>query len=258
MPIDNKLYDRLSTTWWDENTALGLLRTWLNPVRFDYFQSVLLEHNELDPQGKMLLDVGCGGGLLAEEFARLGCNVTGIDPSERSLETARAHAQQSGLKITYQAGVGEQLLFADASFDIVICCDTLEHVDVVDQVIAEIARVLKPGGIFFFDTINRTFLTWLGAIKFAQDWAQLLPRNLHDWKKFITPRELTRIMHQHNLLQPEIKGMLPRANPLLICFLLWKYKQGNITLDEMGKHVCFQASNKLSGSYMGYTLKSPI
>ena len=116
MPVDNELYDRLSDTWWDENQALGLLRTSLGPVRFDYFRRVLIEEHKRDPRGIKVLDVGCGGGLLAEEFACLGCQVTGIDPSEPSLHTARKHAQQSGLEIAYQTGVGEQIHFADASF----------------------------------------------------------------------------------------------------------------------------------------------
>src|SRR5258708_4259393 len=129
MPIDNELYNHLSTTWWDENEPLGILRTWFNPVRFGYFQHILLEERKIDLQEKRVLDVGCGGGLLAEEFARLGCQVTGVDPSKLSLNTARRHAQQSGLPITYQEGVGEQLPFADASFDFVTCCDVLEHVN---------------------------------------------------------------------------------------------------------------------------------
>jgi 2-polyprenyl-6-hydroxyphenyl methylase/3-demethylubiquinone-9 3-methyltransferase len=254
MPVDNELYNHLSHTWWDENTALGLLRTWLNPVRFGYFRRVLLEQYNVDPQGKTVLDVGCGGGLLSEEFARLGCHVTGIDPSEPSLHTARVHAQQAGLNIAYQIGVGECLPFASASFDIVVCCDTLEHVDTVEQVIREIARVLKPGGIFFYDTINRTFLTWLGAIKFAQDWTHLLPPNLHDWKRFVKPQELLNHMRKYHLQQQEIKGMSPQAHPFVILYLLFKQKYGKISLTEMGKHICFRESNDLSGSYMGYSI----
>src|SRR5713101_4863722 len=141
MPVDNEIYNRLSSTWWDES-AFAILRTGANPGRFGYFREVLLKKVGVDPVGKKALDVGCGGGLLAEEFARLGCQVTGVDPSEPSLATARKHTQQSGLDITYQVGVGEHLPFADASFDIVICCDVLEHVDDVAQVIQEISRVL--------------------------------------------------------------------------------------------------------------------
>ncbi|HEX3641091.1 MAG TPA: bifunctional 2-polyprenyl-6-hydroxyphenol methylase/3-demethylubiquinol 3-O-methyltransferase UbiG, partial [Ktedonobacteraceae bacterium] len=203
------------------------------------------------------LDVGCGGGLLAEEFARLGCQVTGIDPSEPSLATARKHAQQSGLDISYQVGLGEQLPFADASFDIVVCCDVLEHVDNVAQVIQEISRVLKPNGLFFYDTINRTFLSWLAAIKMAQEWSitRFMPPNLHDWKKFIKPQELQLCMQRYHLQNREVKGMSPGAHPLLVISLFLRHKRGKITLTEMGKRMNFQESNDLSTSYMGYALK---
>jgi len=145
MPVDNEIYNRLSSTWWDEQGFLNILRTAANPGRFGYFREVLLKQVGVDPAGKKALDVGCGGGLLAEEFARLGCQVTGIDPSEPSLATARAHARQSGLDIEYRVGVGEALPFADEAFDLVYCCDVLEHVNDLAQVLAEISRVLRGG-----------------------------------------------------------------------------------------------------------------
>ncbi|HEY4035819.1 MAG TPA: bifunctional 2-polyprenyl-6-hydroxyphenol methylase/3-demethylubiquinol 3-O-methyltransferase UbiG [Ktedonobacteraceae bacterium] len=257
MPVDNELYNRLSDTWWDDDEALSTLRTWLNPVRFGYFRRLLIEQQRIDPQGTKVLDVGCGGGLLAEEFACLGCQVTGIDPSEPSLATARKHAQQSGLDISYQVGLGEQLPFADTSFDIVVCCDVLEHVDNVAQVIQEISRVLKPDGLFFYDTINRTLLSWLAAIKMAQEWSitRFMPPNLHDWKKFIKPQELQLCMQKCHLQSQEVKGMSPSAHPLLVVSLFLRHKRGKITLTEMGKHMNFLESNDLSTSYMGYALK---
>ena len=257
MPIDNELYNHLSHTWWDGNEALSILRTWLGPVRFSYFRRILVEEQKQDPQSLKVLDVGCGGGLLAEEFARLGCQVTGIDPSEPSLATAREHAHQSGLDITYQIGVGEQLPFLPASFDIVICCDVLEHVNDLSQVIHEIARVLKADGIFFYDTINRTFLSWLADIKLAQEWRRtsFMPPNLHDWRKFIKPRELVHCLQNHGLQNQNLKGMSPRANPLVSLSLFLKQKRGEITLTEMGKRIQFHESKDLFGSYMGYALK---
>src|SRR5688572_17990692 len=142
--------------WWDECQPLSALLTMMNPGRFEYFRAILTERLHRAPRGKTALDIGCGGGLLAEEFARLGCVVTGIDPAESALETARAHAARSRLAIDYRHGTGEELPLTNASFDIAYSCDVLEHVSDVDLVIAEIARVLKPGGVFFFDTINRT------------------------------------------------------------------------------------------------------
>jgi 2-polyprenyl-6-hydroxyphenyl methylase/3-demethylubiquinone-9 3-methyltransferase len=257
MPVDNELYNRLSDSWWDENGALSTLRTWLGPVRFGYFRRLLLEQYNRDAQSIKVLDVGCGGGLLAEQFAELGCQVTGIDPSEPSLTTARKHAELVGLKITYQMGVGEQIPFADASFDIVICCDVLEHVSDVARVVQEISRVLVADGIFFYDTINRTFLSWLAAIKLAQEWqmTSFLPPNLHDWQNFIKPQELVQYMQRCHLQNQEIQGMSPRANPFVIINLFLRHKHGKITLTEMGKRMGFQESNDLSASYMGYALK---
>lgn len=257
MPVDNELYNRLSNTWWDENAVLNILRTWLNPVRFGYFRRILLEQLKVEPHGMETLDVGCGGGLLAEEFARLGCRVTGIDPSERSLATARAHAQQSGLDITYLAGVGEQLPFADAAFDLVYCCDVLEHVGNLAQVISEIARVLKPGGIFLYDTINRTPLSRLILVKMAQEWpaTRFMPPNLHDWQQFIKPRELISLMRSNGLANQDLKGMTPAANPITILRTLLKRNRGEISYAEAGKILRWRQSNNLLGSYMGYALK---
>ena len=156
--LDNALYDRLADSWWDESGLLHSL-TALNPARFGYMRRVLVEELRISPLGLRVLDIGCGGGLLAEEFARLGCVVTGVDPSAESLAAAREHAMSQGLAIRYQCARGEALPFADASFDAAFCCDVLEHVDDLSRVIAETARVLRPRGIYLFDTINRTFLS---------------------------------------------------------------------------------------------------
>jgi 2-polyprenyl-6-hydroxyphenyl methylase/3-demethylubiquinone-9 3-methyltransferase len=257
MPVDNELYNRISDTWWDDDGVLNILRTWLNPVRFGYFQQIWSEKLKVDPRGKETLDIGCGGGLLAEEFAQAGCKVTGIDPSEPSLAVAKTHAQQSDLDINYLSGVGEHLPFADASFDIVYCCDVLEHVNNLEQVITETARVLKPGGIFFYDTINRTFLSNLVLIKMAQEWKgiRFMPPNLHAYSQFVKPRELTTIMQRQGLTNQDMKGITPTANPLTILSTLRKRNQGQITFTEAGKVLRWRASNNLLGSYMGYALK---
>ncbi len=258
MPVDNELYNRLSNTWWDENEALGILRSWLGPVRFGYFQKILIEERKIDPQDKTVLDVGCGGGLLTEEFARLKCRVTGIDPSADSLAVARQHAEQSGLDVTYQAGVGEHLPCADAAFDIVVCCDVLEHVHSIDDVIKEIARVLKPGGIFFYDTINRNLFTWLVHIKIMQEWEMtcFMPANLHNWQMFVKPSELIACLQTYHLHNQDIKGMSPRAHPIQSIRMFLGQKRGTITLAEMGKRMQMQESRDLSGSYMGYATRN--
>ncbi len=257
MPVDNTLYNQPGDIWWDERESLSVLRTSLNPARFGYFRHVLTERLHINPQGMAALDVGCGGGLLAEEFARLGCDVTGVDPAEAALEVARAHAVASGLSIVYRAGVGEALQFSDRSFEIVYCCDVLEHVADLDRVIGEIARVLTPGGVFLFDTINRTFLSKLLAIKVAQEWrtTRVLPPNLHDWGQFIKPAELQSLLNQHGLERQEIVGLLPGANPITAIFAMWRYKRGAISVGELGRRLSYHVSGNLSVSYAGYALK---
>lgn len=258
MPVDNQLYNRSGDIWWDENEALSMLRVALNPARFGYFRQTLTKRLRLDPASLRALDVGCGGGLLAEEFARLGCQVTGVDPSEPSLATARAHASASGLTIDYQVGVGEQLPFDDASFDLVYCCDVLEHVNDLQQVIAETARVLKPGGLYCFDTINRTLFSKLALIKLFQDWeaTSILPPNLHAWEQFITPAELKRLLARRGLEPQEIIGMTPAASPLTIIRLLRRYKRGKASFKQLSEAARFKVGGHTLASYMGYALKA--
>src|SRR6185295_9356549 len=169
MTVDNAVYDRMADSWWDEAGFLHLLAA-LNPARFGYMQRMITQELRLAPAELRALDVGCGGGLLAEEFARLGCKLVGVDPSELSIKAARKHAAGQKLTIEYLCAVGEALPFCDASFDVVYCCDVLEHVIDRGRVVAESSRVLKPGGTYLFDTINRTLRSRLVVIKLLQEW----------------------------------------------------------------------------------------
>ena|SRR5947209_1782070 len=255
--VDNEIYNRPGDIWWDDTEVLSLLRLTINPARFGYFTRVLREQFLVDPAGKRALDVGCGGGLLAEEFARVGWRVTGVDPSEPSLKTARAHALQSGLDIEYLCATGESLPFRDETFDVVYCCEVLEHVDDVDRVIAETARVLQPGGVYLFDTINRTFLSKLTLIKLFQEWSwtSFVPPNLHVWEQFIKPGELQTHLERHGLEQREIMGMWPRANPLTVVRLMRRMKTGRIGLAAFGRAAAFGETRYTAGSYAGYAVK---
>ncbi len=256
VPVDNELYDRLAETWWDERGLLHVLKA-LNPARFGYMHRVLLEELRLSPRGLRVLDVGCGGGLLAEEFAGLGCAVTGVDPSERSLAAARAHAAQVGLPIEYRQASGEALPFVEASFDIVYCCDVLEHVDDLGQVIRESARVLKPGGVYLYDTINRTPQSWLIVIQLLQEWrwTSLMPPNLHDWRMFIRPVELARLLEQSGLRPAGLRGLKPRASPVAILRALRARKRGRLSYGEAVRRMDIGESNDPSVSYLGYARK---
>ena len=130
----------------------------------------MLRSLRVDPRSRFALDVGCGGGVLTEDLSRLGFTAFGLDPSGPSLAVARDHALSGGLSISYIRGTGEAIPFAPASFDVVFCCDVLEHVRDLRAVVAEISRVLKPGGMFFYDTLNRNLYSLLVVIKVAQEW----------------------------------------------------------------------------------------
>jgi 2-polyprenyl-6-hydroxyphenyl methylase / 3-demethylubiquinone-9 3-methyltransferase len=256
MPVDNALYDRMADSWWDEGGFLHAL-TALNPARFGYMRRVLTEELRLTPATLHVLDVGCGGGLLAEEFARLGCTVTGVDPSEQSLAAARMHAASQRLRITYRAAHGEALPFANATFDVAYCCDVLEHVKDLGQVIAETARVLKPGGIYLYDTINRTAQSRLIVIKLLQEWrwTSVMAPRLHDWNMFIKPDELRRLLEQQGLIPGGLTGLKPRVNPFRVIRALRQRKRGLISYAEATRQMSPGESPDTSVAYMGYARK---
>lgn len=254
MPVDNALYD--TEPWRDETRFLYTLAA-LTPVRFGYMRDVLVSRLHHDPKGKRVLDIGCGGGFLAEEFATLGCEVTGIDPSAPTIVQAEVHAKEAGLAITYRVAAGEAIPFADATFDIVYCCDVLEHVDDLDTVIAETARVLKPGGVYLFDTINRTFLSKLIVIKLFQQWkaTRIMTTNLHDWAMFIKPHELRAALTRHGLECREIVGINPKGNPLRAIAAFRHLKRGTITYAEIGARLPMAIGKRTPIQYAGYAIK---
>lgn len=259
-PVNNEMYRRLGHAWWDDDVGeFCTIRLFMNPVRFGYFERVLTGEESLERGQLRVLDVGCGGGLLAEELARRGFEVTGIDPAPESIETARKHASASGLSIDYEVGTGEALPFPDGQFDHVTCCDVLEHVDDVDRVIAEVARVLRPGGLFLYDTINRTFVSKLVVIKLMQEWKSTAffgEANLHVWERFIKPTELCDLLQAHALEPREMRGIAPRSRNL---FSLWRdfrrRARGKMSFTELGERLAFQETSHLDGSYMGYASK---
>jgi len=256
--VDNDIYRRMGNAWWDDDVGeFSTLRLWVNPVRCGFFKRVLDREQALVGGRRKLLDVGCGGGILAEEFARLGFEVTGIDPAPETIDTAKAHATASGLSIEYRVGAGERLPFADGSFDHVACCDVLEHVDDVVRVIGEIARVLRPGGLFFYDTINRTMISKIAIIKVMQEWRStaFAAPNSHVWEKFIKPEELTVLLERHGLIPREMRGIVSRRNPIACLFDFRRRAQGQISFQELGRRLDFQESDHLETSYMGYAVK---
>jgi len=258
--VDNELYRQFGHAWWDENIGgFNSILFFINPVRFGFFSRILKHTQHADKASRTVLDVGCGGGFLAEDFARLGYKVTGVDPAQESVEAARAHAEVSGLSIEYKSGSGENLPFAKASFDIVTCCDVLEHVDDVERVVSEIARVIKPGGLFFYDTPNRTMLSKIAVIKVMQEWRStaFAPPNTHVWDRFITPRELTDLLERYQFNNDEMRGVSLRSNPISAWFNFRRCVQGKITFKQLGQRLGLHESDDLSVSYMGSASKRP-
>jgi 2-polyprenyl-6-hydroxyphenyl methylase / 3-demethylubiquinone-9 3-methyltransferase len=260
MPADNQIYEELADTWWDQDTCLHMLRSSFN-ARFDYFRHVLLDVARISPAGQPALDVGSGGGLLAEQFADLGFAVAGVDPSAGSLAAAERHARATGARVAYIRAVGERLPFRDASFGLVYCCDVLEHVASVDAVVAEVARVLQPDGVFCFDTINRTVRSWLVVVKVMQDWSvtALMPPGLHAWDGFIRPAELRAAFARHGLTGREMVGLAPPhgvPGALRMLPALHARAKGKISYAELSRRVHTVVSRNLSVSYAGWATKT--
>jgi 2-polyprenyl-6-hydroxyphenyl methylase/3-demethylubiquinone-9 3-methyltransferase len=252
------VYERLGGSWWDETSPLNVLHGSITPGRFAYFRGVLARLPGAGAAGLRVLDIGCGGGFLAEEFAALGCQVTGVDPSPTSVAAARAHAARRGLRIDYRVGAGEELPVPDAAFDVACCCDVLEHVSDVDRVISETARALKPGGLYLFDTVNRTRTSKLLAIKAAQQWRLTRLTNVafHDWDMFITPAELAAVLERHGLAPGETTGLGARANPLTVLASLARARLGRITYGELSRRLDVGQVSSTAVSYMGFATKA--
>ena len=258
--IDNDLYHADGDRWWQSDSPLYLIQSSVNPARVGYFKKKLFVELKMNPQGKAALDVGCGGGILCEEIARLGFAVTGIDPSAHSLQIAAGHAQAGSLRINYKKGTGEAIPYPDNSWDIVFCCDVLEHVRDVPKVIAEISRVLKPGGVFCYDTLNRTFLSKLVAINISQAWKRwaFAPPNIHVWEMFIKPEELKSLLGQNNLQWKEHRGMRPNVSFLKFLSHLRKRARGMLTYKDLGERLFAVESRNMDIMYMGYAIKGGV
>jgi 2-polyprenyl-6-hydroxyphenyl methylase/3-demethylubiquinone-9 3-methyltransferase len=258
MPIDNDIYDRLGASWWDESSPLNLLHGSVTPGRFTYFLDVLSRRGKSMADGLRVLDIGCGGGFLAEKFAALGCQVTGIDPSPVSIGAARTHATSHGLHIDYRVGSGEHLPAPDSAFDVACCCDVLEHVSGLDQVISETARVLEPGGLYLFDTINRTVKSKLLAIKAMQQWplTRITDVAIHDWDMFIKPGELADVLRRHGIETGEMTGLGSRASLPAVLASFIAVRRSRITYGEFSRRLDIGRVNSTDVSYMGFATRN--
>ncbi len=202
---DLTIYDSHAERWW--NGSQRWLRTLQNlvPARFAQFDKVV------QWQGKSVLDLGCGGGFMSEALAQRGAVVTGIDPAGAAIAVAMRHAAEQSLHIQYLVASGEALPLTDHSMDCVVCVDVLEHVQSLGTVLDEIRRVLRPGGIFLFDTINRTALAEFVVVFVGEKVIRLLPVGTHDPAKFISPAELRRELVARGFDKIQFVGLGPRG-----------------------------------------------
>ncbi|MEZ5501175.1 MAG: bifunctional 2-polyprenyl-6-hydroxyphenol methylase/3-demethylubiquinol 3-O-methyltransferase UbiG [Halioglobus sp.] len=205
-PQEIAKFEALASRWWDRNSEFKPLHD-INPLRANYID----QHSPV--AGKRLLDVGCGGGILAEAMAQRGAEVTGIDMGEAPLAVARLHQLESGVAVTYRQATAEQLAAEEpGAYDIVCCLEMLEHVPEPGAVIAACASLAKPGGALYFSTINRNPKSFAFAIVGAEYILQLLPAGTHEYAKFIKPSELAGWLREAGL---ELEGMTGLTyNPL--------------------------------------------
>lgn len=199
------IYDDVAADWWSDD--IRWVRTLKNlvPGRLAWFD------RHIDWAEKTVLDLGCAGGFMAEALTDRGAQVTGIDPAAQAITAATARAKHMDQSIQYDVGVGEALPYPDDYFDAVVCVDVLEHVADLNKVLAEVARVLKPGGIFLYDTINRNPIARLATITVAEDVLRLLPKGTHDPTMFIKPRELRSALSNAGLVNGLQTGLGPRG-----------------------------------------------
>ena len=200
---DLTIYDRNAAHWWDGSVRWLRVLQNLVPARLEYFDKAI------DWRGKTVLDLGCGGGFMSEALARRGAKVTGIDPAAPAIAIAQRHAAEGNLAIRYLVASGERLPLPDQSIDHVVCVDVLEHVGDLGRVLDEIRRVLRPGGMLAFDTINRTFLARLVIVTLGERVIQLLPRGTHDPAMFIKPGELRGLLEARGFVDCTLAGLGP-------------------------------------------------
>ena len=200
-PAELAKFNELAHRWWDPEGEFRPLHE-INPLRLQW----IAERSPL--LGRAALDVGCGGGILAEAMAQRGANVTGIDLGEKALRIAALHQLESGVQVRYESASAEEFAAAHGGeFDVVTCMELLEHVPEPASTVAACARLVKPGGRVIFSTINRNLKAYLLAVIGAEYVLKLLPKGTHDYARFIKPSELTRWCRDAGLQPLEMTGL---------------------------------------------------
>tara|TARA_Y100001935_G_C17311796_1_gene517234 strand:+ start:12873 stop:13583 length:711 start_codon:yes stop_codon:yes gene_type:complete len=207
-------FEELASRWWDPESEFRPLHE-MNPVRLNFIKQ------SIDLENKIVLDVGCGGGILSESMAKEGAEVTGIDLGDAPLEIARLHLLESGLDVKYlKSSIEELSQTKERSYDVITCMEMLEHVPDPMSVVRSCYKLIKPGGFVFFSTINRNPKAFLLAILGAEYVLKMLPRGTHDYEKFIKPSELSMWVNEAGLEMNKIIGLT--YNPITRVFKLNK------------------------------------
>jgi len=205
-------FSSLAHHWWDPTSEFKPLHA-INPLRLDWIQ----KHAEI--QGKKVLDIGCGGGILTESLAKSGANAKGIDLSEKALKVADLHSLETGIAVQYEYISAEDLAVKEAGqYDVVTCMEMLEHVPDPQSIIKACSALVKPGGKVFFSTLNRNPKSYLLAVIGAEYILRMLPKGTHDYKKFIKPSELNGFLQDAGLEMNEIIGLT--YNPITEVYAL--------------------------------------
>ena len=221
-PSEIAKFEAMAAEWWDPNGKFKPLHM-LNPCRLDYITSQIAAEFDRDLtkpsafEGLRILDIGCGGGLLAEPMARLGAEVVGADAAERNIPVAKVHAEQSGLNIDYRHTTAEDMAAAGEQFDVVLNMEVVEHVADPLAYLTACRELLKPGGLHVCSTINRNPKSYVMAIVGAEHIMRWLPKGTHEWNKFITPDELFDLLRNAGLDPVDRQGFV--FNPLT-----WSWK----------------------------------
>ena len=213
-PADVARFEALGDDWWDPAGSMRALHQ-INPLRIAWLRDLMVRrfrtraHDDARPlAGLTLLDVGCGAGLLAEPMARLGAEVTGLDPAPGNIEVARRHAEETGADLVYRVASVEQLAQEKASFDVVLAMEVVEHVRDMPQFVRTACGLVRPGGLFAASTLNRTLRSFALAIVGAEYILRWLPRGTHRWEQFVTPEELSDVLRSAGFREAARMGIV--------------------------------------------------
>lgn len=217
---ETEIFSNLANTWWDETGPFKALHA-MNPVRLQFMLTHLHQHFGANKQ-LSILDIGCGGGLVCEPFARLGYQVTGIDQSNKAIEVATQHAREQGLPLQYHCG---DVSHINATFDVILLLEVLEHVDNPTDLLKVATERLNPNGLLFFSTLNRTAYSYIAGINLAENVLKWAPKGTHQWSKFLRPSEIVLPLEESKVFTKEIKGIT--WSPLQCKWMISQNLDGN-------------------------------